>query len=196
MKKELTVQLNLIRKKMKTLNENLETNDLKRLVNPELHIDQYKSKMGDDADVCVVSFKVTGKEPANDVVAFFEKGYDWVLDADVSAGEQEDGDYLVFVEVARNKDTAKNILKLLEDLMNLTEQKEDEWNFTYYKSSDKHPVTIENLEAVVPLSKEEYLRQTDNREIDQLKTAAGVEVTTKAPVNDFTESLRVAAGIK
>jgi hypothetical protein len=34
------------------------------------------------------------------------------------------------------------------------------------------------------------------RELDQLKTAAGVDVTTTAPVNEFTESLRRAAGIK
>jgi len=180
----------------KLLRENVEQGDLKRLVHNSLHIDEYKSKMGSDEDIVVLSFKVKGKNPSNDLVNFFEKGYDWVLDADVSAGEREDGDYLVFVEIARNEDTAKNIVKLLEDLMNLTEQKEDEWNFTYYKSLDKHPVTIENLEAVVPLSKEEYLRQTDNREIDQLKIAAGVDVTTKAPVNDFTESLRVAAGLK
>jgi hypothetical protein len=31
--------------------------------------------------------------------------------------------------------------------------------------------------------------------IDQLKTAAGLDVDTKAPKNDFTESLRNLAGI-
>ena len=70
------------------LNENLEEGDLKRLVHDELHIDEYKSKMGDDADVCVISFKVAGKEPAIDLVSFIEKGYDWVLDADGSSGEK------------------------------------------------------------------------------------------------------------
>ena len=75
--------------KINQLNENLEHNDLKRLVHPELHIDEYKSKMGDDSDVCVVSFKVSGKEPAADLVSFIEKGYEFVLDADVSSGEKE-----------------------------------------------------------------------------------------------------------
>ena len=32
-----------------------------------------------------------------------EKGYEWVLDADVSSGEMDDGDYLVFVELERTK---------------------------------------------------------------------------------------------
>jgi hypothetical protein len=40
--------------------------------------------MGTDADVCVISFKVAGKEPSADLVSFIEKGYDFVLDADVS----------------------------------------------------------------------------------------------------------------
>jgi len=71
----------------KLLRENLEMGDLARLVHNELHIDEYKSKMGTDADVCVISFKVAGKEPSADLVSFIEKGYDFVLDADVSSGE-------------------------------------------------------------------------------------------------------------
>ena len=55
------------------LNENLEQGDLKRLVHTELHIDEYKSKMGDDADVCVISFKVSGKEAAADLVSFVKR---------------------------------------------------------------------------------------------------------------------------
>jgi len=68
------------------LRESLEHGDLKRLVHDELHVDEFKSKLGDDHDVVVVSFKVAGKEPANDIVSFVEKGYEWVIDADVSSG--------------------------------------------------------------------------------------------------------------
>ena len=183
---------------MKTLNENLETNDLKRLVNPELHIDQYKSKMGDDADVCVVSFKVTGKEPANDVVAFFEKGYDFVLDADVSSGEKSDGDYLVFVELDRTTELPDQIYKLVSDVLNLTDQEMTDWKFMYRKSTTKQELTVDNLSNTVSLTPEDYHKKFDaeQQELDQLKTAAGVDVDTKAPVNDFTESIRIAAGIK
>ena len=34
------------------------------------------------------------------------------------------------------------------------------------------------------------------KELDEMKTAAGVKVTTTAPVNEFTNSVRVAAGLK
>jgi len=182
----------------KLLNENLEAGDLKRLVHTELHIDEYKSKMGDDADVCVISLKVAGKEPSSDLVSFIEKGYDYVLDADVSSGEKEGGDYLVFVELERTSDVPKQIVEIITDILNLTEQTIDEWRFKYHKSSTEYPLTEEKLAEVVVLDPEEYHAQYDKEqdEIDALKSAAGLDVDTVAPVNDFTESLRVAAGIK
>ena len=189
------------------LNENLEIGDLKRLIQPELHIDEYKSKMGDDSDVCVVSFKVSGKEPAADLVSFIEKGYEFVLDADVSSGEKEGGDYLVFVELERTEELPEQIITIMEDLMNLTEQELSDWRVRYHKSSVDHDLTIESLKELIVLSPEAYSRKYDKddeediehanqEELDQMKTAAGVPVTTTAPVNDFTESLRIAAGLK
>jgi hypothetical protein len=196
--------------KTNQLNENLERGDLARLIHPELHIDEYKSKMGDDADVCVVSFKVAGKEPAGDLVGFVEKGYDFVLDADVSSGEKEGGDYLVFLELQRSKELPGQIIKIMEDLMNLTEQKLEDWRVRYYKSQKDHDLTEENLREIVILSPEEYSAKYDQdneevdstepeditKDLDAMKAVAGVPVTTTAPVNDFTESLRVAAGLK
>jgi hypothetical protein len=48
----------------------------------------------------------------------------------------------------------------------------------------------------VPLTTDQYKRRYGKTEIDEMKTAANIPVDTKAPVNDYTESLRVAAGIK
>lgn len=180
------------------INENLEHGDLKRLIHNELHIDEYKSKMGDDADICVISFKVSGKEPSADLVSFIEKGYDWVLDADVSSGEKEGGDYLVFVELDRNEDLPNQIIAMMKDIMNLTEQSIDEWRVRYYKSTTDHPLTAEILAKIIPMTPEQYKKKyaKETEELDSLKAAAGVEVTTTAPKNEFTESLRIAAGLK
>jgi hypothetical protein len=183
--------------------ENLEYGDLKRLIHPELHIDEYKSKMGGDEDICVLSFKVAGKEPAADLVDFIEKGYDWVLDADVSAGEKEDGDYLVFVEISRDPNLPERIVNLLTDTVNLTDQALEDWRVRYHKSRDNIELTIDALNSNIPLTPEKYrhkfnieVEPKDSKDLDKLKSAAGVKVNTKAPVNDFTESLRIAAGIK
>lgn len=183
-------------KRQHQLSEGLEQGDLKRLVHTELHIDEFKSKLGRDEDVCVISFKVKSKEPAKDLMNFCEKGYPWVLDSDVSSGEMDDGDYLVFVETERNSEFAANLLELIDDLLNLTEQDISEWRFRYHKGQDEHALTAEDINSIVPLSVAAYKKKFGKEDIDKLKAAAGVKVDTKAPKNDFTESLRIAAGLK
>jgi len=175
--------------------EGLEQNDLKRLVHPEMHIDEFKSKLGRDEDVCVVSFKVTDKEPSEDLVNFIEKGYDWVIDADVSSGEMDDGDYIVFVECERTRDIPNNIIKMMSDVINVTGQKLTDWRVRYYKDQTDHDLTIESLSKLIPQTPEEYAKRYGDDEITKLKTASGIKVDKKAPKNDTTESLRIAAGI-
>jgi hypothetical protein len=175
--------------------EGLEAGDLARLIHPELHIDEFKSKLGDDADIVVVSFKIDSKEPANDLVAFVEKGYDWVVDADVSSGEMDDGSYIVFVELDRNQDLAENIMDMMEDLMNLTDQSVQDWRVRYYKNHKETQLSLESLQQLIPDSAEKYESLYGQQAIDQLKTAAGIDVDTRAPKNDFTETIRNLAGI-
>ena len=178
--------------------ENLEKGDLKRLVHPELHIDEYKSKMGDDADICVISFKVAGKEPSIDLVSFIEKGYDFVLDADVSSGEKEGGDYLVFIEIERTPELPDQLIKMMSDVMRLTEQDFADWRVRYHKSTQDHELSADSLRSAIVLTPEKYRARYDKEknDLDSLKAAAGVKIDTRAPVNDFTESIRIAAGIK
>ena len=76
--------------------------DLKHLVYDIFEIDSFQSKMGDDKNIVVLSLSARTKESANDLMNFLEKGYPFVLDADVTSGEQADGSYKVFVELERN----------------------------------------------------------------------------------------------
>jgi len=180
---------------MRNLFEGLEKGDLARLIHPELHIDEFKSKLGDDQDVVVLSFKVDDKQPAADLVAFIEKGYTWVLDADVSSGEMDDGSYIVFVELDRTKQAPDDIMSLLSDLMGLTDQECDDWRVRYYKAHKETTLSLDALHDLIPLSPEAYEKAYGHEEIDKLKAIAGVKVDTKAPKNDYTESLRNLAGI-
>ena len=75
------------------------------MVDNIIEIDSYKSKMGNDADIVTLAFSIHGNEPAKDLENFIEKGYPFVLDADVTSGEQSDGTYKVFVEIERSKET-------------------------------------------------------------------------------------------
>jgi len=177
------------------INEGLEQNDLKRLVHPELHIDEYKSKMGKDEDVIVLSFKISGREPAEDLVNFIEKGYEWVLDSDVSAGEMEDGDFLVFVECDRDPGVAENIQSMIDDIMNLTGQKLSDWSMQIRSNPTKIELTADNIQNHVPLDSQSYQLKYGKKSLDEMRNAAGIPVTTRAPKNDHTQSLRSLAGI-
>ena len=177
------------------LSEGLEQGDLDRLVHNKLHVDEFKSKMGSDADIIVLSFKVDGKEPARDLMNFIERGYDWILDADISSGELEDGQYLVFAELERDPAAAKYIYQLMSDIMNLTDTDLSDWKFQYRKNSREHDITSDNIADTIPMTPESYRSKFGDKELDAMKAAAGVSTQRKAPVNSWTESLRAAAGI-
>lgn len=178
--------------------EGLEQGDLKRLIHPELHIDEFKSKMGTDSDIIVLSFKVHDKQPANDLMMFLESGYDFVLDADVSAGVMDDGDYIVFAEIKRSSTAPKEILQLIDDILNLTDQDITDWRFTYRKNNKEYELSEENIYKIVPLNPKVYSGRYNDRdeEITAMQEAARVPINKTAPVNEWTNQLRIAAGLK
>ena len=146
------------------LSEGSYRGDLQRLIDPELHIDQHRSKMGEDDDVIVASFKVQGKEPANDLVSFLETGYDFILDADASPGEISPGKFLVFFELPRRTTAVDRIYQIVEEVLNLSLQDIDEWKFAYGPPEQRgtrrkvttYPFTKENMERFIPMSPKEY----------------------------------------
>jgi hypothetical protein len=128
--------------------------DLRDLVKPIFEIDSYSSKMGDDADVVVLSFTVDQKEPADDLVQFCEMGYNFILDADVTPGELDNGTYKVFVEIQRTKKIGEQIMELLDGVTKLTGH--DHFRFRYYKSFKSLPADQETLAETVPLDSNAY----------------------------------------
>jgi len=131
------------------LNEDsLQAGDLRNLVHHVFEVDSYRSKMGNDKDVVVLSFTVESKAPADDLVNFIEKGYQFVLDADVTPGELANGKYKVFVELQRDRHVAEHISDLLYGVKKLTGL--EDFKFRYYKSFDSKDAVKEMLEEVIP----------------------------------------------
>jgi hypothetical protein len=130
------------------LNEGLRPLDLKEMVYPTFEVDTYRSKMGEDRDVCVISFQVKDRSPAKDLMEFIEKGYHFVLDSDISSGENENGEYSVFVELSRNPRLADHIKEITYGVRKLTGI--DDFKFSYHKEQAVHEATEENLKAHIP----------------------------------------------
>jgi hypothetical protein len=163
----------------KVLEEGLRKHDLEDMIYPLIEIDTFKSKMGEDQDVCVVTFQAKDRHPAKDFMEFIEKGYPFVLDADISAGENKDGEYSIFVEIERSSKVAENIMEMIFGVSKLTNI--HDWNFTYYKNKDKKSVSTENLKKSVPSSKNMYEQIMNRFRTDEVKS-----FFTKTLMDDLT----------
>jgi hypothetical protein len=136
------------------LDETLLAGDLEHLVSHIFEIDSFKSKIGGDGEMVVLSFTIDEKAPADDLARFLEMGYDYVIDADATNGPLENGKHKVFVEVKRSRYIAKQIYDILDGVSRLT--KIDNFKFRYYKSFKSIPATMENLEEFVPIDQNGY----------------------------------------
>ena len=163
----------------KIIEEGLRANDLEDLFYPIFEVDTFRSKMGEDKDICVLTFQSKDRYPAKDMMEFVEKGYPFVLDADVSAGENEEGEYSIFIEIERTPKLAENIIDLTYGVSKLTGI--NDWKFKYYKNKDAYEATMENLKSKIPSSSKIY-EQTMNRfRTDEVKS-----FFTKTLMDDLT----------
>lgn len=141
----------------------LRAGDLHDLVKPVFEVDSYRSKMGSDENIVVVSFSVMEQQAAKDLVDFIEKGYNFVLDADATPGEIDEGIYKVFVEMERNPKISTQVLELLDGVGKLAQV--EDFRFRYYKSFTSVPASISNLQEMIP---------GDTSSYDQIVSESGV----------------------
>jgi hypothetical protein len=172
--------------------ESLEFKDLEGMMKPRIHVDEFSSKMGDDDDIIVVSFFVRDAQAAKDLMTWFEKGYDFVLDADKSPGEIKPNRWLVYVEMRRRSTAGGNVEMMLDDLGTLTEYTKDDWTM-HYKDKD-YPFTRDTFDNIVPTSPKEYRKRYES-EMNEWRVAAGLQTKQIYERDDAMKSIQSAAGI-
>lgn len=161
----------------KILNEGLDYHDLEGIVTPIVTVDEYAAKMGKDSEIVTISFIVSNKQAGSDLSDWFERGYDFVLDAQVSEGELSSGKYLVFVEMNRRTSVPERILKLIEDLETLTDIKPKDW--TIIVDDEEYEPDEQILKQVIKLSPQQYRETVEpekEEELNEMRERAGLEV--------------------
>jgi hypothetical protein len=173
--------------------ESLEFKDMEGLLKPTIHVDEFSSKMGDDDDIIVVSFFVRDPQAAKDLMNWFEKGYDFVLDADRSPGEIKPNRYLVYVELRRRSTAGGNVEMLLSDLNTLTEFDANDWTM-HYKGKEV-PFSRDEFDRLVPLTPRAY-RERYEKDLNEMRSAAGMPTKRIYDQDDKAlQSIQSAAGI-
>ena len=149
------------------LKEGLKAGDLEDVVNKRFSVDQFKSKMGDDKNIMVLTFTVDGLTPARDFERFAETGYTEILDADATPGTMEDGKHKVFVEFARVEQVDQHIFKFLEDLKKLTNI--EHFEFTYHKRTVPFEASAKNLADILPRTPIAYTQKINSLRLGEVK---------------------------
>ena len=156
------------------INEGLDYHDLEGQLLPEITVDEYAAHMGKDSEIITLAFTIKNKQAGDDLCDWFERGYDFVLDAQVSEGEVSPGKYLVFVEMNRRSSVPARIIELLEDLKTLTDMKLSDW--TIIVDDEKYEPTEEVLKQVIVLSPHNYRVEEEREEdLNEMRENAGLE---------------------
>ena len=165
---------------MKQLTEGLDYHDLEGQLLPIVTVDEYAAHMGPDSDIVTLAFVIRSERAGNDLADWFERGYDWVLDAQVSEGELAPGKYVVFVEMNRRTTVPARIIELLGDMETLTDLPLKEW--TIEIDEEEYPAEEDVIRQVLVLSPHAYREEegdidTENEEgLNEVRIAAGLPV--------------------
>ena len=159
----------------KILNEGLDYHDLEGIVIPRVTVDEYAAQMGKDSEIVTLAFIVKNKQAGEDLSDWFERGYDFVLDAQVSEGEVSPGRYLVFVEMNRRTSVPARIIELIEDLKTLTDLSVNDWTIIY--DEEEYEPNEETLKQVLVLSPHNYRVEEEREEdLNEMRHRAGLDV--------------------
>jgi hypothetical protein len=156
------------------INEGLDYLDMVDQIEPTVSVDEYAAKAGRDADMVTLAFTVNSEAAGDDLVDWFERGYDWIIDASISEGELSPGKYLVFVEMKRRTKVPERIIELIEDLETLTNLKVTEW--TVNIDEEDYDADAEILKQKITISPHEYREQNeDEEELNEMRHRAGLD---------------------
>jgi hypothetical protein len=160
----------------------LRANDLNGLVKDIFEIDSYKSKLGDDEEIVVLSFTVNYEDAASDLENFLEMGYDFIIDCDVTSGEMDDGNYRVFVEIERGRHIVKQISEILDGVRLITGI--ERFKFRYYKSFRSYEATEEHLDLIVPKDGQSYKVATNENRLNNFSNFFSNSYADDVTVNE------------
>lgn len=177
---------------MKTINESLNHLDMEHELLPLLGIDEFRSRLGEDADIITLNFIIKSKEAGNDLVTWLERGYDFVLDAEVSPGEVERGKFYVFAEMNRRPSAPRKIMELLDDLSTLTGVDSENWSLKIKRQ--RYPATKENIEQHIATTANEYKKENES-ELNEWRQTAGLKTISTYNNDDDIKAIKRIAGI-
>ena len=178
----------------KIINEGLDYHDLVGQLDPVITVDEYAAHMGKDSEIVTIAFMVHSEAAGNDLADWFERGYDYVLDAEVSDGEVSPGKYLVFVEMNRRSTVPERIIELINDLETLTDLPLKDW--TIKIDNEEYEPDEAVLKQKMTISPHEYRKDVDNEEeLNEMREIAGIPTKPVHQQDEYIRTIKSMAGL-
>lgn len=178
----------------KILFEGLDYEDMEGQVEPKITVDEYVAKVGKDKDIVTITFVVKSNLAAKDLTKWFERGYDFVLDASVSDGEIEPGKYLVFVEILRRSTAPERIIEILDDLSTLTGLNLKDW--TIEIDDETYDADEDIIKQVIILNPNVYKKEVEKEgELNEMRTIANLNTVKLHDDDEEIKNLKHIAGL-
>jgi hypothetical protein len=143
----------------------LKYEDLHGTILPTVSLDEFEPKAGDVNEVIVVAFYLLDQDPAEDLNTFIQRGVIDSLAVEVSPNTDEDGRYLVFVEMERDDTFPNKFQALLKDVENVAGKMD--WKVKTYLSDERefafNDPELYNFVIVNPeeyVSKDEFMKES------------------------------------
>jgi len=178
----------------KILNEGLDYHDLEGQMDPTVTVDEYAAHMGKDSEIVTLAFVTHSEAAGNDLADWFERGYDYVLDAEVSEGEVSPGKYLVFVEMNRRSTVPERIIELITDLETLTDLPLKDW--TIIIDDEEYEPDESIIKQKITISPHEYRKDVENEEeLNEMREIAGLSTKPIHQQDEYIRKIKSMAGL-
>lgn len=151
------------------LYEGMWAGDLSDIVQPLVSIDEYASKIDDDA--LVLGFYVGDEDAARDLNRFIQRSPVTMVDSDVSPAPDQSGHYMVFVEVIRNDRLVDNITALLDEIQPLASI--DYWQMKVRNAKKMTRYDAKKLETILKANRMADRMATLEDKLSKLGKAMG-----------------------
>lgn len=140
----------------------LKRHALKGTVIPLISVDEFEAKSGTDEEVLVIAFYMDDEDPAKDLDSFIERSPFDIIDVDVSPNPDENGNYLVFVEVKRQPGIGELFKELVTDIENVTDKMD--WKV---KSLGNEEIPIEEFDLESFVTPAEDVTSSEDTDVEE-----------------------------
>ena len=163
----------------------LQAGDLKDTVLKKISLDEFEPKTGDEKDVAVVGFYVNTESAAQDMYNFLNGSIVEIRDVEQSPNPNDEGYYMVFLEMDRVDDLVENVQAVISELENVAGKLN--WQIKTPYMEDYLP--LDEADKYIQTSKDDYLTASEYKDkLEAELEKANLESMQSESIMEFLEN--------